>query len=87
MKNQFQSDSFCLFKDENELHEIDKRLSKDGMRGDLTVEHKLRYVWRLVKRSENSLKSSLDDITILKKQQDQDMAQVNFFMYYYFFKF
>ena len=56
--------------------EINEKLSKDGMRGDLSLEHKLRYIWRLYVRSENSLKSSVENINKLRKQQADDMVQV-----------
>ena len=58
------------------MYEIDKRLRKDGFKTDIEVEHKLRYLWRQLLRSETSLASSLESVEKLRKQHAQEMAEV-----------
>ncbi|XP_057312227.1 putative leucine-rich repeat-containing protein DDB_G0290503 [Hydractinia symbiolongicarpus] len=62
--------------DSTELNDVNKRLAKDGMRRDMSIEHKLRYVWRLFQRSESSLKSAVEDVADLQRQQGKDMLEV-----------
>ena len=40
------------------------------------MEHKLRYLWRQLLRSETSLASSLESVEELRKQHAQEMAEV-----------
>ena len=40
------------------------------------MEHKLRYLWRQLLRSEASLASSLDSVEELRKQHAQEMVEV-----------
>lgn len=47
------------------------------MRRDMSIEHKLRYVWRLFQRSESSLKSAVEDVANLQRQQGKDMLEVS----------
>ena len=58
------------------MYEIDKRLRKDGFKTDISVEHKLRYMWRQLIRSETSLASSLESVEELRKQHAQEMVEV-----------
>lgn len=65
-----------LPQDADELHEIDERLRKDGFKTDITAEHKLRYLWRQLSRSETSLASSFETVEELRKQHSQEMIEV-----------
>lgn len=66
-----------LFKqDSGELDAIDRRLQKDGFKTTLSSEHKLRYMWRQLLRSETSLSSSLESVEELRKQHAQEMIEV-----------
>ena len=58
------------------MYEVDKRLRKDGFKTDISVEHKLRYLWRQLLRSEASLSSSLESVEELRKQHAQEMVEV-----------
>ena len=58
------------------MYEIDKRLRKDGFKTEISVEHKLRYLWRQLLRSEASLASSLESVEELRKQHAQEMVEV-----------
>ncbi|XP_068754666.1 myosin-11-like [Montipora capricornis] len=70
------SSLIILESDANELDDIDERLSKDGYRTNISLEHKLRYFWRQFTRSETSLKSSLDSLEQLRKQHGEEMIEV-----------
>lgn len=70
------SSLIILESDANELDDIDERLSKDGYRTSISLEHKLRYFWRQFTRSETSLKSSLDSLEQLRKQHGEEMIEV-----------
>lgn len=65
-----------FIKDAGELVEIDKRLQEDGFKTTLSLEHKLRYMWRQLLRSEASLGSSLETVEELRKQHAQEMIEV-----------
>lgn len=65
-----------LDSDAGELNEINKRLQEDGFTTTLSLEHKLRYLWRQLLRSEASLGSSLESVEELRKQHAQEMIEV-----------
>lgn len=62
--------------DKGEIKDIDSRLLEDGYSTAIPVEHKLRYMWRQLTRSETSLKSSLDSLEQLRKQHAEEMIEV-----------
>lgn len=62
--------------DKGELKDIDNRLIEDGYNTSIPVDHKLRYIWRQLTRSESSLKSSLDSLEQLRKQHAEEMIEV-----------
>lgn len=70
------SNLIILESDAGELSDIDERLSKDGYRTNIPLEHKLRYFWRQFTRSETSLKSSLESLEQLRKQHGEEMIEV-----------
>lgn len=65
-----------LDSDSGELDAINKRLQKDGFKTTLSLEHKLRHMWRQLLRSETSLSSSLESVEELRKQHAQEMIEV-----------
>ncbi|KAK3730398.1 hypothetical protein QZH41_011857 [Actinostola sp. cb2023] len=62
--------------DKGELKVIDNRLLEDGYSTSIPLDHKLRYIWRQLTRSETSLKSSLESLEQLRKQHAEEMIEV-----------
>ena len=71
-----------LESDKNELNDISRRLEEDGLKTNLSDEHKLRYVWRCLQRAEHSLKSALDDVEKLRRQHAEEMIEVENYVSY-----
>ena len=69
-------DILSLQQDKEELNDIDNKLREDGFKTSISVEHKLRYIWRQFTRADASLKSSLESLEELRKQHAQEMIEV-----------
>ncbi|XP_070561014.1 myosin-11-like isoform X3 [Ptychodera flava] len=64
------------FWDINELDDIQRKLSEDGIDPSISNEDKLRHVWRLYLRADTSLLSALKDVEELRIQQAHEMQEV-----------
>lgn len=55
---------------------IDVRISKDGLKSNVTVEQKLRHIWRCLLRSEEMGKMLVDEIAKMRNQHSEEMDEI-----------
>ena len=55
---------------------IDARINKDGLKTNVSVEQKLRHIWRCLLRSEDMGKMLVDEIAKMRNQHSEEMDEI-----------